>query len=1005
MKRSANPRLTLSFSQLAVSAIMLLSSLLIFQSTAFAQSQATGGQIVGQVTDTSNAAISGAEVTVRNKGTNYTRNTNTDEAGRYAIPQLPVGPYEVKVVANGFEASAQEVLVTLGSSINASFALKVGATSDVVEISASQTSGITLEPTRSSAQAVINAQQIRDLPANGRRFQDFLLLTPTVTIEPERNGLSISGQRGINLNINIDGADYNQPFFGGIRGGERAGFAFTVSQEAVQEFQVARNSFSAEFGRSTGGVVNVITKSGTNEFHGSGFYLIRDANLQLEDALGRKPVGRQQQFGGSIGGPIKKDQTFFFAAVDLQKSSEPLQVRYTTLDVQNLRGTALGQQFISIAGEGPFDKTNDAQAVIGRIDHRLFSNHNLSGRFNFSNNTGENATSAGGGIELFTNRALSNNGIEKNRTYTTVIQLNSVLTNSFLNEFRFQYAYESRPRVNNATGPEVTVRNSGAVVGIYGQRAFLPIKQFDDRYQVANNSTYIWSGHTTKFGFDFNRVFVDQIFRGDNPGVYNFNSLADWAARRPSQFRQFVGSGKFAASQKELAFFVQDEWRIRPNVTMNLGFRYEGTFNPDLLPATAPSRRFPGATKISDDLEQYQPRFGISWDVKGEGKLVLRMGAGRFVARTPLLLFNQAITNNGGNPETGFSIALNNFNDINKAFSSVGINLANANLASLPVFSEAQLAQLFKTPLGAPVVAFFDPRFRNPRATQFNASADYKIAEGIIAGVNFQYINTTQAERLRDVNLPAPVKDATGRNIYSGTRPDPRFSIVRIQESSARSMYRAATLSINIRKPKYVVDAYYTISGNYSDDDNERNFAGIQYDDANNLANEYNFSRLDQRHQFTSNGAVQLPYGFQLSGIVRLSSARPFSGTVGFDINRDGQFADRAIIDGKVLRRNTFRNYSFADASLRVQRAFAMPSEKGKVTLSAEIFNLFNFDNPQAGGAALNFGAGTVIQNGRPVFQPPSATFRRIRGNDGKYLLSTTLSDPFAVQLGVRYTF
>ncbi|MCS6884634.1 MAG: carboxypeptidase regulatory-like domain-containing protein [Acidobacteriota bacterium] len=992
-------------SHLTVSAVLVFSGLALFVTPLWAQSQATGGQIVGQVTDTSNAAISGAEVTVRNKDTNYTRTTTTDEAGRYAVPLLPVGPYEIKVVASGFEAAAQEVLVTLGSSINASFSLKVGATSDVVEISASQTTGITLEPTRSSAQAIINTQQIQNLPANGRRFQDFLLLTPTVTIEPERNGLSIAGQRGINININIDGADYNQPFFGGIRGGERAGFAFTVSQEAIQEFQVARNSFSAEFGRSTGGVVNVITKSGTNEFHGSVFYLIRDAALQMEDALGRKPVGRQQQFGGSMGGPIKRNQTFFFTAVDIQKATEPLQVKYTALDVQNLRNTELGQLFVSVAKEGPFNKTNDAQAILGRIDHRMFNNHTLSGRFNFSNNTGENATSAGGGIELFTNRALSNNGTERNRTYTTVIQLNSVFTNTFLNEFRFQYAYEERPRVNNATGPEVNVRNAGALVGVYGQRAFLPITQFDDRYQVSNNATYIWSGHTTKFGFDFNRVFVDQIFRGDNPGVYTFNSLADWAARRPAQFRQFVGSGKFTAAQKELAFFVQDEYRIRPNITLNLGFRYEGTFNPDLLPATAPERRFPGATKISDDLKQYQPRFGVSWDVQGKGKLVLRMGAGRFVARTPLLLFNQAITNNGGNPERGFSIVLNSFNDINNAFRTVGIDLSKASLSNLPAFTEAQLAQLFKTPLGAPVVAFFDPNFRNPRATQFNVSADYKISEGIIAGINFQYINTTQAERLRDVNLPLPVKDATGRNIYSNPRPDPRFSIVRIQEASARSMYRAATLSLNVRRPKYVFDAYYTVSGNYSDDDNERNFAGIQYDDANDLANEFGFSRIDQRHQFTSNGAFQLPYGLQISGIVRLASARPFSGNVGADVNRDGQFSDRAIINGRVLRRNTFRNYGFADASLRVQRAFNVPGEKGKVTFSAEFFNVFNFDNPQAGGPALIFGPGTIIQGGRPVYQPPSSVFRRIRGNDGKYLLSTTLSDPMAIQLGVRYTF
>ncbi|MEW6730118.1 MAG: TonB-dependent receptor [Acidobacteriota bacterium] len=1029
MKSSANQRRGASLVHLAVSTILLLGCLCL-PSIAWAQSTATGGQIVGQVEDTSGAAIAGAEVTVRNKNTNYTRTVTTDDAGRYTIPLVPTGPYEVVCKASGFEPSGQEILITLGSSVGANFSLTVGATSDVVEVSASAGSELSIEPTRTSAQSVITDLQIRELPANGRRFQDFIQLTPTVAVEPERNGLSISGQRGVNNNINIDGADYNQPFFGGIRGGERAGFAFTVSQEAIQEFQVARNTFSAEFGRSTGGVVNAITKSGTNQFHGSVFYLFRNEDLTAKDPLNRKPLAKQQQFGGSLGGPIIKDRTFFFTALDFQDADEPITVLYTTLDTRNVRNTPGAQALLGVAPDNVgFSKTNDAQAILGRIDHRLFGNNNLSARFNFSNNKGINATSAGGGVQTTTNSALSNNGIERDRTYTTVIQLTSVISSNLINEFRFQYSREERPRINNGPGPEVTVLEGGSTVAIYGQRAFLPIEQFDDRYQVTNNISVIKGAHNTKFGFDFNRVFVDQIFRSDAAGVYRFNSLSDYLMRRPSQYRQFAGSGVFQASQKELAFYVQDEWRVRPGLTITPGFRYEAVFNPQYITATSALTRPSQATTIPDDKREYAPRLGIAWDVRNNGKNVLRLGGGLFYARTPLLLFNQAITNNGGNPDLGQSLTLSG-SAITSAFSAVGINLANASLSNLPIFTQSQLAQLFRTSTARPTVAFFDPEFRNPRATQFNAAFDHQLMPGLIVGVDFSYINTVRLERLRDINLPAPIVDATGRNIYSGPRPNNKFFIIRSQESSARSLYRALTVSVNLRRQRYVLDAYYTLSSNYSDDDNERNFAGIQYDDVNNLANEYNFSRLDQRHQFTANGAVTLPFSFQISGTMRIVSARPFTPTgapfkpavdspAGMpiipsgDLNRDSQFTDRPIINGRVNTRNTERNMSLSDVSLRVQRAFNMPSEKGKITVSFEMFNLFNFDNAQLAGPSQVFGPGfelkrdgtPALQNGKPVVLGPSPNFRQLRNSKGQYLSSTSLGDPFLVQLGVRYSF
>ncbi len=275
-----------------------------------------------------------------------------------------------------------------------------------------------------------------------------------------------------------------------------------------------------------------------------------------------------------------------------------------------------------------------------------------------------------------------------------------------------------------------------------------------------------------------------------------------------------------------------------------------------------------------------------------------------------------------------------------------------------------------------------------------------------MVGLDFSYINTTRLERLRDLNLPTPTVNVAGRRQYDLTkRPFVGFDTIRTQEASARSLYRALTVSVNVRRQRYVFDAYYTLSSNFSDDDNERNFAGIQYADAANLNNDYNFSRLDQRHQFMANGLVSLPFNFQLSGTTRISSARPFNALTGADDNRDGNFNDRPIINGVEIRRNTFRNLSNSDVSVRIQRAFNLPKEKGKVTFSFEMFNLFNFDNAQVGTGNQVFGPGTSVVNGQAVNVAPPQNFRQIRDKNGKYLTSTTLGDPFQAQIGVRFSF
>ncbi|HEY1403457.1 MAG TPA: carboxypeptidase regulatory-like domain-containing protein, partial [Pyrinomonadaceae bacterium] len=304
--------------------------------TASAQSESSAGQIAGAITDSTGAAVANATVTVVNKETGLTRTASASEDGLYTIPLLPPGTYTVSAQAGNFaETKLENVVVNVGRVADGNITLGVGGVQESVTVSAEA-----IQVTRNESDAVVNETAITNLPINGRRFQDFITLTPTAQVDPQRGQISLSGQKGINSNINVDGVDYNQPFFGGIRGGERSNLAFTIPQEAIKEFQVVASGYSAEFGRSTGGIVNAVTKSGDNDIHGSAFYLLRPKKLargnEYTEALQAQRLTAagvdatlaptQHQFGGSIGGPIIENKLFYFGAYEQQKFNAPRQI-------------------------------------------------------------------------------------------------------------------------------------------------------------------------------------------------------------------------------------------------------------------------------------------------------------------------------------------------------------------------------------------------------------------------------------------------------------------------------------------------------------------------------------------------------------------------------------------------------------------------------------------------------------------------------------------------------
>jgi len=295
-----------------------------------AQDRATTGKITGLVTDSTGGVLPGAAVRAVNLDTGLVRTGVSDDSGTYGLVLLPPGPYEVGVELAGFGAvELDDLTLAVGAVRTINFTLAPAGVAQTVTVTA-ETSLV--ETTTDTSDAALDSQAISNLPINGRRFHDFVTLTPTAQVEPQRGQISLAGQRGINGNVSIDGADYNQPFFGGIRGGERSQFTFTIPQEAVQEFRVVKAGYSPEFGRSSGGLINAITKSGTNTPRGSAFYLLRPEQLAAMNAFGQDAAPTQHQFGGSLGGALARDRAFFFVAYEQQEFKASRQVRFARLD-------------------------------------------------------------------------------------------------------------------------------------------------------------------------------------------------------------------------------------------------------------------------------------------------------------------------------------------------------------------------------------------------------------------------------------------------------------------------------------------------------------------------------------------------------------------------------------------------------------------------------------------------------------------------------------------------
>lgn len=1003
----------------------------------WAQSDANKGQIAGTVSDSKDAVIPGASIRIENTATGSARTLTSGDDGSFRAVLLDPGSYKVHVEAAGFApADFEGIKLNVGSSVTLPVTLNLGTVVQTIEVSA-----VALNTDIAAPTSVVNFNAIQNLPINGRRFTDFAALTPTVQIDPVRGSISFAGQRGVNGNVMVDGSDYNNPFFGGTRGGERSGFVPTVPQSAVEEFQALTTGYAAEYGRSTGGVLNVITRSGANQTHGEAFYQIRHKETGLKTPFNTQSLETLQQFGGGAGGALVPDHLFWFAAAERQLSKLPRQIQFPNLvGVGPTPQTAEAFNFYKSLEES-IATTNDATVVSGRLDYQTTDRHRITTRLNYSNANAANAITTGAPLPAIDTRARSGTGSEQDRTYTGVAQWTALLSPSMANDLRFTGTYELRPRTANSN-----VANVSNQIGNFGARNFLPTVQDDTRFQISDSFTLTRGSHTFKLGTDYSYLKTGQTFGFNQFGSFTFTSTATAGLLQAMsvapgqnrfddptvQYRLQIGNLQADYTAQQLAFYAQDTWRANAHFQLNYGLRWEGSWNPDPVANNTPvvgaiqAATFPIAsrfdpTKLQNNLNQWMPRFGFTWTPQANStKTVIRGHTGLFYAASPLLLFGGS-TNNFRIPPGDVSFFLPGGAGqptVYQVFNAAGINLNNSTLDQLPTPDVNQLIAAYANLTGTAPNPFLGASFtgtandyQNPRAFQMGLGADHQILSNWTVTVQGNYINTVHLQRNRDYNLPVPVVRASdGRPVFTrANRPLPQFGQITMRESSARSMYRGITFSTRYATKRIQFNAQYTLAGTYSDDDNEREATTIYYDNPANLRKEYGYSRLDVRNQFTAYAVATLPWGIELAPVFRYVGGQPIDPLAGSDLNGDGSGAnvDRAYKTiGTPYARNSFRNRDFKVIDLRFLKTFRF-GERYKLQFSTEMFNLFDFDNVIY-GAPLNFTNTTYGPgiNTDGTIAPGRVSFMRLRLDDGSYDRNNQqIGTPFQAQFGLRFMF
>jgi hypothetical protein len=929
----------------------------VVMSPAWGQFNAGSASVEGYVLDPSGQSIPGANLKFRNVDTGYQRNLNSNAEGRYAAQTLAVGQYVIEASAIGFtNARIEGLKLQVGRTEKIDIKMQIASVADVAFVT-QEAPAIAIE---SASAVVINTRSVSDLPIRGRNFTEFVQLAPAIVQETDRFGLVISGQRSINSNIAVDGADFNDALQGNQRGGNEAVFFFP--QTAIREFQVVNSGAGAEIGRTGGGFVNAVTKSGTNDLHGEAFYFNRNASMTSPDAFNGTLDNAQNQFGGSLGGPLKKDTAFFFVAAEQNFLRVPFAVKFQP----QAANVTVPQNLLAL--EGPFAGTNNPTAIFGKVDYALKNANTLTVQYTHTQHRGTNFDYA----SSVRNSAVSSNYTRDGQGDAVKANLVSIITPRLLNEARWQWATDNRFESPNVSATQIAITGFGTIGGDRDRPRLFETS----RLQGTDNLSWSAGRHQLRVGTDYNHNNVRQQREQNMQGRYDFKSLSDYIAGKINRFRQTLPSANpedllFTGAQNELALFVQDRISIRRNISISAGLRWEGQWNPQ---PRRPNPAFPQTALIPNDLRMWQPRLGFTWSPGQSGATVIRLFSGVFDARTPATLFARVSTDNG---VSAISIDSKTDPETLKLLKFPG------QFAGLPSGIATPAQRIFG----------FDPNFRNPVTVQTTAGVEQLITSELSLSATYIHSSASHLQRRLDRNLFPPTFDSFGMPIYPTGRPNPTIDMLSINESTANSGYNAMTVMVSKRfGSRYQFQTSYTLARNIDDDSNERNYRREGALTPFNLKLDRSYSKQDVRHNFNINGYVDVGRGINVGAIMIVHSGMPYNPIIGFDTQNDGNDEnDRAIINGRVADRFSMRQPAFYDLDLRVFKGFHL-TDKIRFDVIAEGLNVTAAKNKNFGPdseSAFGTPSAPIATAGQALYAPSTARF----------------GGPRQVQLGIRAVF
>jgi outer membrane receptor protein involved in Fe transport len=814
--------------------------------------------IRGSVRDPSGVRIPQASVVVVNTATGRRYSTTTDELGRYAIDLLPAGDYSVRVVAAEMSPQATPQLhVDVGGVENLDFKLTVAGEQEKVTVSGAPAA---VETQPSAVSTLLDERALADVPLNGRRFADLMLLSSGVTQDPRSlnsgtNGdLSFGGIRGFQNSFLVDGGDYNNAFFAQARGRYRAPYQF--STEVVQEFRVSSNGYGAEQGRSGGAVVNVVTKSGSNHFHGTAFYNIRDSSLGADDPfLAFRPHNRQQQFGATFGGPLKRDKIFFFAGYDQHIFHVPDVVEFLNGSAQVIPQAAIGPytpgdydatdealvfasaaQLSSLAGEYPAAQIG--YSSFAKLDITLTPRNQLALRVNTTQYGGANNVFLDPGSPV-TYDAISDNGQERVATETANVGLTSSVSPRWISHLRVQFSHDLQQSYSNTS--DVLVKIPDILDGM-GRSDLLPRQTNEQRVHAAETMSFEGHRNSWKVGGDGLLTRIYDFFPSQQSGEYLFypikvdpftyepmegglelTPLRAYAHEVPHYYLQNFGSSTSHPNTNEYAAFAQDTIRLSDRLGLSLGVRWDlQTFTTAGLVSNP---LFPPSGKVPFQPYNFAPRAGLAYSLGEKRPLVIRAGYGIFYVRIPQIYNSVIQTENG---ITDSQIFLNNTDyydhQVFPAYPNpVVVCPVMAASCSLPAgFSQGVTHD----------VSAFAPNFVTPRVQQASVTFEREIADRTVLSLSLLNVRGEHLIRALDVNLlpptalTYPIFDTTGSIFQGGYytvdsfatwqftqsltcpwppcinplgRPIAQLGAIDEFQSAASSNYNGATFSLNRR--------------------------------------------------------------------------------------------------------------------------------------------------------------------------------------------------------------